>query len=497
MEINSIIEHPYLIYHGATGDKWTTSTSDRNGRKDITKFLNAKLGSQKEVAEGRLIDIITFLYLTELAKEQKMVEAITGPGSAIPDTVKNTLNNLLKTKSYSAFMTYFDAFQKDLIDDKATYEEALDEVKKFYQTFTYKRDNALIHAFFEQYKWEIGKTVEQVFKDLTDFVRNYDKNFTSKQIQILQNTIGKLKNDYKRTKQKPDLEHIFAAEDFQQTTKTKRDGSEETIRSVVEELTSKIIGTFRGKTLEMATAENVVGTITIQGKNIDTDTIATYTATFERGTKTIEDINKKIGLTTEYEDLKKIERQLTENGGYSVHYSVKGGNMSLLKIKENATYEQRLQEIKEMFSKLQINQNNYKEFIFTFANTINGFIADNKWNDVKATLQQFAAIWMFDDIIPDLRKELETQPTNLNFYNIQGYTITGSDLFLMLKERLQGQRSKEFIIFTKDTDKKYEEKHPKKAEQSDWDYIYQSGMNTQRLGLKMYGKNLFDALLKA
>ena len=263
-------------------------------------------------------------------------------------------------------------------------------------------------------------------------------------------------------------------------------------------MASVLRGLFGGSTGEIAINGAVTGMLTsASGLNPDTDVVQYWSAKLTRDIES----EKLVDAQEHYEDLKRIEQEINTAGGYVIHYSAKFGEGTDLKVKGDAAYDQRLTELRNMLEDLQAE--GYEDFLFTFANTIKGFIADDRWEDVKTSLIQFVAIWMFDDIIPNLRQEMEQNKNiALNFYNIRGKTIVSSELFTYLKEyfnslTIKGQRPRPTPILITRTSYLFSKADEEAAQKTSdpWQETYNIAMTKAKMGLKLKGNNVIQEIL--
>lgn len=484
--IDEIIDHPYLVYSSAH----PTFSKKYN----IDQYLN---NIEIRTPEDSIISILDILYNDAYTKEttffQKIVDNIT-----LSDEIKNQMRSAWeegksgKAYGYSKFMTYYDALRKGLIDTTASMEEAISKVKQFYSNFTYKADDELIHSFFNSYDATnlIMQTPNKVFEDFYSYIMKNDK-YASKGKDVLDiyaKTIKQWSADYFSQTSTLGEKYIFSEKDLKPSVNNRG----KTVDSVYNTLMSSLIGTFRGKTLEVAIGDVVTGALKEAGKNIETDVYQFLNIDLQRDYG----IEKKIEESLEqgYNALKKTENDFIASGGYAIRYSAKaGGENSDIKIKGTASYLYRMEEIKGLFTGLGFNQSQYRNFLFTLANTCQGFIASNRWKQVEQILTQIAVIWMFDDVVPNLSFD-ENAGAGLNFYNIRGHIITSSELFLRLKDSLagtigaDGRKTKKFLAFTR------KKASFKEDPSMDWDEVYRYYLSANEIGLNMKSKNLIQAI---
>lgn len=479
-DINTIISHPYLIYKESRSD-WPE--------------IESHIQPSYVVAVKEFDNVLDLLINQERTKETTFFKSLCSSSSPIPPSIKGELTNLFNSGRYSEFATYLDAFQKNLVSDKQTVKQALQALDQYYSLFTFKKDEARIRDFFAHYTIKPNQSIAEVFEALAEYLSEGKDIETKGQRQVIQEAVSSLKIKFETGAGKrlgPD--YRFSNEDL--TTKSIK--SKTGMKTLNEWMASVLRGLFGGSTGEVAIDGKVTGMLTSKsGLNPDTDVVQYWSASLTR------DIESEglVAAQEHYEDLAQIEQDIHNSGGFVIHYSAKFGEGTDLKVKGDAGYDQRLKEIRGMLEDLHAH--GYEDFLFTFANTVKGFIADDRWEDVKTSLIQFVAIWMFDDIIPDLRSEMTAnQNVALNFYNIRGKTIVSSELFQYLKDyfdslTIEGRRprpapitiTRSSYVFT-DTDRQ-----SVKLAEDPWQKTYDIAMSNMKMGLKLKGNNVIQTIL--
>lgn len=479
-DVNSIISHPYLIYKSSQDD-WP----------EIKNHIQPSY----TVAVKEFNSVLDLLIQQERKKEKAFFEGLCSAESPIPPSIKEELLNLFNSNKYSQFITYLDAFEKGVIKDKVTVQEALKALDDYYALFTFKNDEKRIRDFFGHYKIQTNQTMASVFEALMDYLQKGKDIQTKNQQQVIQEAIKSLQIKFESGSGKRfGPNYKFSVEDLTNPTFKSKTG----MKTLDQWMASVLRGLFGGSTGEIAIGGAVTGMLTSRsGLNPDTDVVQYWSAEFTR------DINSEalVAAQEHYEDLAQIEQDIADSGGYVIHYSAKFGEGADLKVKGDAAYDQRLREIRTMLEELQAT--GYEDFLFTFANTIRGFIAEDCWDDVKVSLIQFVAIWMFDDIIPDLRNEMVANSNvALNFYNIRGRTIVSSELFQYLKDYFnsltqEGVKPKPAPITITRNSYVFTDADKEAARLSDnrWQKTYDIAMSQAKMGLRLKGNNVIQLIL--
>ena len=475
-----ILSHPYLIYRHSEND-WPS--------------LRSHIQPLYVVASKDFDNVLDLLIKQEQEKERSFFSALCGSTSPIPDDIKSNMQTLYNSQDYSKLATYLDAFQKDLIHDQRTIEEVLNDLDKYYSIFTFKNDEARIRNFFSHYSIQPNQTIASVFEALSEELQKGKDVETEKQRKVLKQAVDSLQIKFTSGAGKRlGLDYQFTKSDLTQKTIKSKTG----MKTLDQWMASVLRGLFGGSTGEIAINGAVTGMLTsTSGLNPDTDVVQYWSAELTRDIKS----EKLVDTQEHYEDLKKIEQAINTTGGYVIHYSAKFGEGTDLKVKGDAAYDQRLNELRSMLEDLQAE--GYEDFLFTFANTVKGFIADDRWEDVKTSLIQFVAIWMFDDIIPNLRQEMEqNKNVALNFYNIRGKTIVSSELFRYFKEyfdslTIKGQRPRPTPILITRTSYLFSRADEEAAQKTSdpWQETYNIAMTKTKMGLKLKGHNVIQEIL--
>lgn len=475
MSKTAILDHPYLVY------KNNSELMSQISGNLVTALPNL------EGPKGKLISIIEAQMQTERAKEEKIIDQIQ---KYLKDTL---LNSLLKDRNYSQMITLFDAYKKGIIEDCKNLEAALSAIDEFYKNFKYTESIQLIEDFFGKFGDSfLNQNVTSIFDQLNAYIeQKYEdskiQNIYKKSVQILKNsyfkTEGHLKEDY--VFKKGDLMHISL----------KKSSSDS--KTVMEELWNALKGTFGGLPLEVATGGVWTGTLLKGGKNPDTDAIVIFSKdlNIER-----EEDEQSLGIQKTYEEMREIEKKIEDC--YIIHYSVKSGGRREVKLKGEASYAKRIEEIKFMFESLNISDD--KDFIFTLANTIPDMAADDRFDDIKNSLIQLTTLYMFDDILPSVVEGVKQETYNtdkLNFYNINGRILTASEIFNILLKTTDGSNSDiPSIISLTQIPKKIDYKEVKKGKvtpEERWNAVYDAGMNANKISrIMLNAKKLIDFLLE-
>ena len=493
---NDILSNPYLVFeknNNSALKNWATS-----------KLNNIQISMQAPLDKN--VGILDVLYKDAVAKEKKLFQAIL-QSDVINNEVKNNLQYLFDTEQYAQFMTYYDGFRQNLIQTETDIKTVIEEVKKFYQAFTYKKDDALIQKFFKTYNPNdfLGKTPKDIFQDFKDYVdiHQNDLGLSNQQKSLLQKAINRVEVSYfSQTIHLGD--HKFVEEDLISHSKTTTYGGKtKTVeeRPLIETLKRSIVGIFRGKTLENAIGNVVLGDVKVEGENIETDTVQVLTASVERDTEA-EKILSNAEIT--YEKIKDLQTQVIDNGGYVIKYSAKaGGETSDIMIKHAGSYLRRIEELRGLLSSVLSDTSSFQNFLFAFANTCTDFIAasPDNWKKVQNVMVQLSVVWMFDDIIPDLETSLDKDKgAAVNFYNIRGYIIPSSVLFQKFKEYLlykagvKTEKQKMYVTFNKRGTSISQKDIDYSDVKDAWETVYERGMKSNTLEIKLKGKNLIDAL---
>lgn len=494
-DLSEIISHPYLIYKPNTNINTNMYTEDNDKEAQFYSVVNQHIRPIYYATVNYFQGVLSYLIDQERTKERNFFDTIC-KSDKIPATIRTNCDLLFKEGKYSELAEYLDAFKKNLTSDKKTVQEVREELKAYYEQFTFKRDEERIRKFFKQNPPKIDESLDTLFVNLENYLTQTEGTYNEGQKQILQKAVQDLKINFESSGfLSPHYQ--FTAPDFTvKNIKTKHGD-----KTLVEAIASKLRGLFGGKTGEFATGNMVIGMLTREsGKNPDTD-VAEYWSKDMEVIRNLDTIDSKI-VVKHYEDLQQIEQTLADSGGFAIHYSVKFGESRDIKIKGDANYAQRLEEIKQMLKDMQAS--GYEDFLFTFANTIKGFVAEDRWEEVKTSLIQFVSIWMFDDIIPNLQDETkQTKNIALNFYNIGGHTIVSSELFIALQNYLRsllenpGRPRPTLIAFTRNS---YvfpkEDIQTALIQDNPWEWVYERAMTGMKMGIKMQQKNVIAEILK-
>lgn len=481
MDRDSVIKHPYLVYN---------SNQDMIDKveKNIT---NGLILSGLHDKENKTISILQAQINTEREKEKSFVEAIDNFFKKNNLFEDNKLLEDYQIGKYSQMMTLFDAFSQGIVTGQEDLKQALDKINEFYAAFNYNQMEIYIRDCFgdEKQKEQIlqGNT-EQAFNTITKYLQ--DKFNDDKRKNLMEDSITALKSQfYGKEMHLPKDAAITTKINPKYTNKAKN-------KSVFDQFFSDVLGMLRGLPTEIMVGRGrSTGTTTKKGLNPDTDAVVIFNADLQIQLPEI----KQLTIAKTYEKLREVENQLGTDL-YILHSSVKAGSGDTVKIKGEASFSARFEEIKDILHELKIT--NATDFLFLFANTIPGMAAENRWQDVKKTLLQLSTIYMFDDILPTVTKEITQETYNtkkINFYDIQGKILVASDIFQAMLNSITKEKAKQIVNIggPKRSNVNYKQEVANITDvTSRWDKVYKLGMSKTMLNkFDLNVKNLTDLLL--